>query len=120
MTRSRLCIALALVAAALPLAACGGSATASEDEVEPAVLEQVEGTEPTRITLTRGGGRRGSTSRPRRSTSRAARGETVVPYAAVLYDTDGATFAYTSPEPLVFVRQPITVDRIDGDRRVSH
>ena len=38
-----------------------------------------------------------------------------IPYAAVLYDPDGATFTYTSPEPLVFVRQDITIDRIDGD-----
>ena len=33
----------------------------------------------------------------------------------MLYDPDGATFTYTSPEPLVFVRAPITIDRIEGD-----
>ena len=39
----------------------------------------------------------------------------VIPYAALLYDLYGKTFAYTNPEPLVFIRQPVTVDYIDGD-----
>lgn len=42
----------------------------------------------------------------------------VVPYSAVLYDPRGKTWVYTSPEPLVFVRQPIVVDFIEGDRAV--
>ena len=42
----------------------------------------------------------------------------VVPYSAVLYDPQGKTWVYTSPEPLVFVRQPIVVDFIEGDRAV--
>jgi hypothetical protein len=39
----------------------------------------------------------------------------VIPYAAVIYDTEGNTWIYTNPEPLVFVRQSIVVDRIEGD-----
>jgi hypothetical protein len=39
----------------------------------------------------------------------------VVPYAAVLYGVNGETWVYTNPEPLVFVRSPITIDYIDGD-----
>ena len=39
----------------------------------------------------------------------------VVPYAAVLYGLNGETWVYTSPEPLVFVRQPITVGDMEGD-----
>ena len=38
-----------------------------------------------------------------------------VPYGAVLYDADGATWAYTSPQPLTFVRHPITIETIQGD-----
>ena len=34
----------------------------------------------------------------------------------VIYDLDGATWVYTSPEPLVFVRYPIVVDYIEGDQ----
>jgi hypothetical protein len=33
----------------------------------------------------------------------------------VIYDLKGGTWVYTSPEPLTFVRQPITVDYIEGD-----
>jgi hypothetical protein len=39
----------------------------------------------------------------------------VIPYSAVLYDADGATWAYTSPKPLVFVRHDIRVDAIEGE-----
>ena len=40
----------------------------------------------------------------------------VVPSGAVLYDAQGKTWVYTNPEPLVYVRHPITVDYFDGDR----
>ena len=36
----------------------------------------------------------------------------VVPYAAVLYDPEGATWVFTNPEPLVYVRKLIKVDYI--------
>ena len=42
----------------------------------------------------------------------------VIPYAAVLYDTEGNTWTYTSPAPLVFVRHRIVVDYIDGELAV--
>jgi hypothetical protein len=42
----------------------------------------------------------------------------LVPHAAVLYDPKGNTWVYTNPEPLVFVRHPISVDYIDGDLAV--
>jgi hypothetical protein len=38
----------------------------------------------------------------------------VVPYAAVLYGVHGETWVYSNPEPLVFVREPIVVDYIEG------
>lgn len=39
----------------------------------------------------------------------------VVPYSSVLHDTTGKGWVYTSPEPLVYVRERIDVDHIDGD-----
>jgi len=42
----------------------------------------------------------------------------VVPYAAVFYDLNGATWVYTNLEPLNFVRASISVDYIDGDLAV--
>jgi hypothetical protein len=40
----------------------------------------------------------------------------VIPYSALLYDVKGDAWVYTSPEPLSFVRQPIHIDYIEGDR----
>ena len=37
-----------------------------------------------------------------------------IPYAAVIYDAGGATWAYTAPGSLVYQRASITVDRIEG------
>lgn len=39
----------------------------------------------------------------------------IVPYASVVYDPQGRTWAYTNAEPLVFIRHPINIDYIDGD-----
>ena len=38
----------------------------------------------------------------------------VVPYSAVYYDAQGDGWLYVNPEPLVYERQPISVDRIEG------
>jgi hypothetical protein len=100
-----------VVAAALALAGCGGQ---SQDEAtdSPAQVEQIKGTELNRITLTPEAAERLDikTAAARRNGS-----HTVIPYAAVLYDPDGKTWTYTSPERLVFVRKDISVDRIDGN-----
>jgi hypothetical protein len=39
----------------------------------------------------------------------------IVPYAAVVYGLQGETWVYTNPEPLVFIRQSIVIDYIEGD-----
>jgi hypothetical protein len=38
-----------------------------------------------------------------------------IPYSALLYDPNGDTWTYTSPDSMVFVRAPVTVEYIDGD-----
>ncbi len=50
--------------------------------------------------------------------SAAPGSRTVVPYAAVLYDSHGDTWVYTSPEPLVFIRHKVKIEYIEGDRAV--
>jgi hypothetical protein len=42
----------------------------------------------------------------------------VVPYASVVYDLHGDTWAYTNPQPLTYIREHISVDYIDGDLAV--
>ena len=39
-----------------------------------------------------------------------------IPYAAVLYDAKGNAWVYTNPQPLVFIRQPVQIDTIAGDK----
>ncbi len=36
----------------------------------------------------------------------------------MIYDRNGATWTYTNPEPLVFVRHRIDVDFVEGRRAV--
>ena len=40
----------------------------------------------------------------------------IVPYAALLYGTEGQTWIYTCPQPRVFVRSFVEVDRIEGNK----
>jgi hypothetical protein len=42
----------------------------------------------------------------------------VVPYSAVLYDSDSNTWVYTNPQPLVYVRQGIKIDYFEGDQAI--
>jgi len=39
----------------------------------------------------------------------------LIPHAALLYDAHGDTWVYTNPAPLVFVRQHISLNYIEGD-----
>jgi hypothetical protein len=52
------------------------------------------------------------------ATVRASGRRTSIPYAALIYNEDGDTFTYVSHKPLVFVREPIDVDHIAGERVV--
>lgn len=104
-----------LVLTALPLAACQrGSEEAEESEGgdEPARVEPLEGSDTSRVILTAKAAERLGIQTVQ---VRAAEGVTVIPYSAVVYDPDGKTWTYANPEPLTFLREPITVDRIEGD-----
>ena len=78
---------------------------------KPYTSEAIEGTDLSRLVLT-------AKAAERLDIQVADAGDKVVPYGAVLYDTKGNTFVYTNPEPLTFVRAPIVVDYIEGDRAV--
>lgn len=45
-------------------------------------------------------------------------GRITIPYGAVLYDADGSTWTYTNPEPLVYIRHPVSIDYIEQDTAV--
>jgi hypothetical protein len=101
-----------LVIAAGAIAGCGNSSSDGSGGGDPATVEPIKGTDLSRVTLTANAAKRLGI---RTAQVRDGRGQRkIVPYGAVLYTADGATFTYTSPEPLVYVRAPIKVARIDG------
>jgi hypothetical protein len=103
------------------VAACGGSeeqASDAEQANDAAVIEQVKGTDVTRVILTAEAAQRlGIRTATVRSDGSGTK-RTVIPYDAVLYDPDGKPWTYTNPKPLVFQRTDIRVDRIDGDSAI--
>lgn len=83
---------------------------------QPAVVEAVEGSDLHRVTLTeRASERIGIKTAHVEHNQIGGAQRLVIPYAAVLYDATGQTWAYTNPESLIFVRHPVRVDYIDGE-----
>jgi hypothetical protein len=111
-------IVAALIVVALALTGC--SDTSAQDEggsTDVATVEPIEGSDVARVTLSEDAARRlDIATAPITELGGTAR--TAMPYAAVLYDPNGDTWAYTNPEPLVFVRSSITVVTIEGNRAV--
>lgn len=96
------------------LAACAGGPlpAPAATGVEAATLEKIEGQEVSKITLTESASDRlGLTTEP---VQPGPDGKLQVPYSALIYDASGGTWVYTSPEPLVFVRASVAVERIDA------
>ena len=108
-------LAAGLILTALPLIGCG-QAPATTAEIKPATVEHLDGAEPTRVTLTEEAAKRLDiqTAAVRDTTIKGTPRKTI-PYAAIIYDTNGDTWAYTNPQPLVYFRHRITVDSIGGD-----
>jgi hypothetical protein len=109
---------IAALAAGLALSGCGSAATfdneAASDE-GPSKVEPIKGTPYSRVILTSDAARRvGIRTAPTRPD--AAHGRTVMPFDAIVYDAEGHAFAFTSSRPLVFVRTPVRIARIDGRR----
>jgi hypothetical protein len=85
----------------------------------PGHVQHLEGTNVDRVILTAAAVRRlGITTQPVQDAPVAGAARKVIPYAALLYDADGSAWTYTNAEPLVFVREPVTVESIQGDRVV--
>jgi hypothetical protein len=111
--------ALAVILVALPLAGCKKETVAEKHH--PAKLEDTDQKGIKKVILeARAAERIGvETAAVREEVVQVAGAQVtrkVVPYGALLYDTKGNTWTFTNPEPLVYVRAPIVVDDIEGDR----
>jgi hypothetical protein len=101
-----------VVAAGLTVSACKEVETETSEGYEPAKLEAVKGNKDVKlVTFTEEGAKRTGLQT---DNVRLEGGRKVVPYAALIYDTEGKTFVYTSPKRLTYLRAPVTVKRVAG------
>jgi hypothetical protein len=108
-----------MILAALSLSACARAAEEEATRVEPATVEKIKGTDLNRLVLVKQAAERiGIETATVREASRADGPRMIVDYASLIYDADGNASVFTNPEPLVFVRHPVTVDYIQGDLAV--
>jgi multidrug efflux pump subunit AcrA (membrane-fusion protein) len=112
-TRANRAIALGLVVLGLALSACGGSSDSAAPPAPAQITKLAGGVN--QIKLTADAAKRIDV---KTAAAESDGGNTVIPYSAVLYDPDGATWTYTNPKPLVYVRADITVQSIDGERAI--
>src|SRR2546423_5972619 len=110
-------LVLALIAAGSIQIFAGTKAAAAEEGVDAAAtVVAVDGSEVSRIPLTKLAARRIDLHTATVGSSTTA--ATAIPYSALLYDDQGQTWVYVSEKPLVFVRAPVEVAFIDGPRVV--
>ena len=99
-----------LLIVGLALGACSPAPSTSTKEAAITIEEQASGLK--QLTLSAHAAERlGIQTAP----VTAAGSTMTVPYAAVIYDNKGATWTYVNTQPLVYLRETITVDEIDGD-----
>ncbi len=84
---------------------------------EPAVVEHIENSDLSRIILTeRAAERLQIQTEAVRTEQVNGAARLVVPFSAVYYAANGKAWVYTNPEPLVYVRHAIKVDRIEDSQ----
>ena len=112
--RRRTLAALVIAAVlALGAAGCAQVQEAAPANGDPAILAEVPGTDLHRITLTERAVERVGVKTDVTAADPQT-GKLTVSYWAILYDSTGKTWVYTNPEPRVYVRQAVTVERING------
>ena len=104
--------------ACLPLlSACSPADPAAASDPKPITIEHLaDATAPTRETLTQeAADRLGLQTASANTMTISGADRLVIPYAAIVYDTQGNTWVYVNSAPLTYVREQIKVDHIDGD-----
>ena len=110
-----------LLAAGLPLAACSGQESHSAQEEHSTRVERTRGSDVARVTLTETEIEKIDLRMTEvREMEVDGSVRSFVPYSSIVYDSSGGTWVYTSPEPRTFVRQAVSVDRINGDWALLH
>lgn len=102
-----------LTALAGSLTACS-DAPAEAEKIVPAVIDTVPGLDVKQVTLTADGAERIALVTGEITAGEGS--EMVIPYGAVIYDPDGLSWAYVVKGDNVYLREEITIDRIEGDQ----
>lgn len=117
MTHGGWWMAAGLIIGGLQLTACQRHQVVHE-EAHPADVQAIEGSNLHRVTLTEKAIQRIDLTTTEVRVQRVSRSDApqkVVPYASLIYDAQGQTWIYTSPQPRTFIRHKVDVDYIEGD-----
>lgn len=112
-------LAAALIIVGLFLSACAEvpETATGEEGGGAAKVEPVAGTGLSRVTLMgKAAERLGIETAPIEDATVEGQQRKAMPYAALLYDPNGDAWAFTNPEPGVFIRGRVAVERVDGER----
>jgi hypothetical protein len=103
-----------LIATSLAVTGCA-TPPAAATKIEPGKVEAVGNTGVKRLTLTDKAVERLllATAPVEQVADRL-----VIPYSALLYLPDGATFTYSNPDGHSYVREPVTVEKIVGKQAI--
>jgi hypothetical protein len=104
---------LIVMALGLLVSGCSEIEESSAAVYQPAKVEAVGDSEVKRVTFTPAGAARVDLQT---ATAQQSGRHTVIPYAALIYDSQGTPWVYTSPRALTFSRTRVAVERIEGDR----
>jgi hypothetical protein len=118
MRRSTRCITAlsALAALALPLSGCAKVREEQGEGEKAARVEKIgDGTQRRVVLIEAAAKRLGIETAPVAALDPQ---HEAVPYAAIIYDAEGHSWVFTTSDPLSYVKAPITIDRIDGDRAI--
>jgi hypothetical protein len=113
-------LAAGLIGVGLQLTACHRDHVVHHAE-HPAVVQAIEGSNLKRVTLTEKAIARidlKTTEVREQHMPRSNSPRKVVPYAALIYDPQGQTWIYTSPQPRTFIRHKVDVAYVHGDLAV--
>jgi hypothetical protein len=107
-----LATALAVIGCGIALSACD-EVPSNLREAQPYKVQPIKGTD--RNTVTMADATAGLLP-VQTTTVSESKGEKVVPHDALIYNPDGDVFVYTKPKSETYVRRPVRVERVSGER----
>lgn len=104
-----------LVLTTLSFFSCQNDDHDDHDFEHPSDVQDIEGSEFSKVVFTEKAMERIGLQTTEVTEEAHSQSKLVVPYSSLLYGPEGQTWVYTNPEPRVFIRALVDVDRIEGD-----